>query len=234
MADGLLSLSPVIPVVVLDDAADAVPLAGALLDGGVPVMEITLRTPAALASIAAVADAVPAMTVGAGTLTTPSEVGDAVAAGARFLVSPGSPARLVDAMLATGLPALPGVATATEALALLDRGVTAMKFFPAGPAGGPRYLAALAGPLPQVRFCPTGGIGPGDVEVYLSLPNVACVGGSWLAPRDVVRRRDWAEVSARCAALRGRGGVSGDTPPAGRPRRPRTHLADAAAPARRV
>jgi 2-dehydro-3-deoxyphosphogluconate aldolase / (4S)-4-hydroxy-2-oxoglutarate aldolase len=197
-AADVMASSRVIPVVVLDDADDAVPLARALLAGSVPVMEITLRTPTALESIARVAEQVPDMLVGAGTLTRPEQASTAVAAGARFLVSPGSPEPLVTAMLAEGVPVLPGVATATEALALLSHGVTEMKFFPAGPAGGPTYLKALAGPLPEIRFCPTGGVDAANSGDYLALPNVPCVGGSWLTPSDLVRAGRWDDISRLC------------------------------------
>ena len=203
----LLDLAPVIPVVVLHDVADAVPLARALVAGGLPVIEITLRTPAALAAISAIAIDVPDALVGAGTVLTASDVQAGVAAGASFLVSPGSPPSLVDAMSASGLPFLPGAATATEVMALLERGVREVKFFPASEAGGPSYLAALGGPLPGVRFCPTGGITRATAPDYLALPNVGCVGGSWTTPQDAVRAGDWDRVEqlARDAAgLRGR------------------------------
>jgi 2-dehydro-3-deoxyphosphogluconate aldolase / (4S)-4-hydroxy-2-oxoglutarate aldolase len=198
-AADLMALSRVIPVVVLDDADDAVPLARALLAGGVPIMELTLRTPVALDSISRVAEQVPDMLVGAGTITRPEQATMAVEAGARFLVSPGSPEPLVTAMLAEQVPVLPGVATATEALALLRHGITEMKFFPAGPAGGPSYLEALAGPLVGVTFCPTGGVNHGNAADYLALPNVACVGGSWLTPPTLVKGGDWDEISRLCA-----------------------------------
>ena len=197
-AADLMALSRVIPVVVLDDADDAVPLARALLAGGVPIMELTLRTPVALESIARVAEQVPDMLVGAGTITRPEQATMAVSAGARFLVSPGSPEPLVTAMLAERVPVLPGVATATEALALLRHGITEMKFFPAGPAGGPSYLEALAGPLPGVTFCPTGGVNHANAADYLALPNVACVGGSWLTPPTLVKGGHWDEISRLC------------------------------------
>jgi 2-dehydro-3-deoxyphosphogluconate aldolase/(4S)-4-hydroxy-2-oxoglutarate aldolase len=203
----LMACSRVIPVVVLDDADAAVPLARALLAGGVPIMELTLRTPAALESIARVAEQVPDMLVGAGTITRPEQAAGAVAAGAGFLVSPGSPEPLVAAMLAAHVPVLPGVATATEALALLRHGVTEMKFFPAGPAGGLGYLEALAGPLPEISFCPTGGVDATNAVDYLALPNVACVGGSWLTPADLVRARRWDEISRLCL------GAWSDEPP---------------------
>ncbi|MGH3518992.1 MAG: bifunctional 4-hydroxy-2-oxoglutarate aldolase/2-dehydro-3-deoxy-phosphogluconate aldolase [Haloechinothrix sp.] len=191
----VLDLSPVIPVVVLNDADHAVPLARALLSGGVGVIEVTLRSAAALPAVERIAAEVPDMVVGAGTLTSRSQVADATAAGARFLVSPGCTATLLDAMADTGLPYLPGVSTVSEMLALLEHGVTEMKFFPAEAAGGRCYLKAVAGPLPHVRFCPTGGITPITAPDYLALPNVGCVGGSWLAPADAVVTGDWTRIT---------------------------------------
>ncbi|MFE9770481.1 bifunctional 4-hydroxy-2-oxoglutarate aldolase/2-dehydro-3-deoxy-phosphogluconate aldolase [Streptomyces sp. NPDC005931] len=198
----VLDLAPVVPVVVVEDAADAVPLARALVAGGLPAIEVTLRTPAALDAIRAVAGAVPGAVVGAGTVITPGQPAEAVAAGARFLVSPGWTDALVAAMRASGVAFLPGVSTASEVVALLERGVREMKFFPAQAAGGTAFLRSLAGPLPQARFCPTGGIGPDCAPDYLALPNVGCVGGSWMLPADAVAGRDWARVErlARAAA----------------------------------
>ncbi|MFF9201694.1 bifunctional 4-hydroxy-2-oxoglutarate aldolase/2-dehydro-3-deoxy-phosphogluconate aldolase [Streptomyces sp. NPDC014986] len=202
LPSSVLDLAPVVPVVVVEDAADAVPLARALVAGGLPAIEVTLRTPAALDAIRAVAGGVPDAVVGAGTVITPGQVGEAVDAGARFLVSPGWTDVLLDAMRASGVPFLPGVSTASEVVALLERGVREMKFFPARAAGGTAYLKSLAGPLPQARFCPTGGIGPDSAPDYLALPNVACVGGSWMLPADAVAARDWDRVErlARAAA----------------------------------
>lgn len=195
----LLAVSPVIPVVVIDDAADAVPLAEALLRGGVAVMEITLRTEAGLDAIRRVAAEVPGTMVGAGTVTTPEEVDAARRAGARFLVTPGATDRLLDAALDTGLPLLAGAATLSEILRLRERGLRAMKFFPAEAAGGVAYLNAVAGPVPDVRFCPTGGITPGNAGQYLRLPNVGCVGGSWLTPAAAVRAGDWTAIERLAA-----------------------------------
>ncbi|QKV95245.1 bifunctional 4-hydroxy-2-oxoglutarate aldolase/2-dehydro-3-deoxy-phosphogluconate aldolase [Streptomyces sp. NA02950] len=201
-----LDLAPVVPVVVLPDAADAVPLARALVAGGLPAIEITLRTPAAADAIRAVAEQVPEAVVGAGTVLTPEQVETSVAAGARFVVSPGWTDRLLDAMRGSGVPYLPGVSTASEVVALLERGVTEMKFFPAEAAGGPAYLASLASPLPGARFCPTGGIDAARAPEYLALPNVGCVGGTWMLPADALADRDWARVESlarEAAALRG-------------------------------
>ncbi|MGW7361757.1 bifunctional 4-hydroxy-2-oxoglutarate aldolase/2-dehydro-3-deoxy-phosphogluconate aldolase [Streptomyces sp. NPDC054802] len=201
----VLDLAPVIPVVVIDDAADAVPLARALVEGGLPAIEVTLRTPAALDAIRAIAAKVPEAVVGAGTVVTPSGVTSAVAAGARFLVSPGWTDTLLDAMRAPGVPFLPGVSTASEVVALLERGVSGMKFFPAEAAGGIPYLKSLAGPLPQARFCPTGGVSLASAPAYLGLPNVACVGGTWMLPADAVRAGDWARVAGLAREAAGLG-----------------------------
>lgn len=201
----VLDLAPVIPVVVLDDVADAVPLARALVAGGLPAIEVTLRTPAALGAIRAIAHEVADALVGAGTVITPEQARDSVHAGARFLVSPGWTDLLLDAMQASGVPYLPGVSTTSEVVALLERGIQEMKFFPAQAAGGAPYLKSLAGPLPQARFCPTGGIGAADAPEYLALPNVGCVGGTWMVPGDAVRAGDWGRIErlAREAAVLG-------------------------------
>ncbi|MER6343799.1 bifunctional 4-hydroxy-2-oxoglutarate aldolase/2-dehydro-3-deoxy-phosphogluconate aldolase [Streptomyces sp. NPDC001595] len=193
-AASVLDLAPVVPVVVVADPADAVPLARALVAGGLPAIEVTLRTPGALEAIRAIAAQVPDAVVGAGTVITPEQVGEAVAAGARFLVSPGWTEVLLTAMRESGVPFLPGVSTTSEVVALLERGVREMKFFPAEAAGGTAYLRSLSGPLPQARFCPTGGIGPDSAPGYLALPNVGCVGGSWMLPADAVAARDWARI----------------------------------------
>ncbi|MFE6981191.1 bifunctional 4-hydroxy-2-oxoglutarate aldolase/2-dehydro-3-deoxy-phosphogluconate aldolase [Streptomyces griseus] len=200
----VLDLAPVVPVVVLHDVADAVPLARALVAGGLPAIEVTLRTPAALESIRAMAAEVPGAVVGAGTVISPEHVRDTVDAGARFLVSPGWTDALLEAMKASGLPFLPGVSTTSEVVALLERGVREMKFFPAEAAGGTAYLKALSAPLPQARFCPTGGISLASAPSYLALPNVGCVGGSWMVPADAVAAKDWdrvARLAAEAAAL---------------------------------
>ncbi|MFF7384022.1 bifunctional 4-hydroxy-2-oxoglutarate aldolase/2-dehydro-3-deoxy-phosphogluconate aldolase [Streptomyces griseoluteus] len=203
----VLDLAPVLPVVVLSDAADAVPLARALVAGGLPAIEVTLRTPAALDGIRAIAEEVPEAVVGAGTVITPEQVSRCVAAGARFLVSPGWTESLLAALRESGVPFLPGVSTASEVVALLERGVREMKFFPAQAAGGTAYLKSLAGPLPDARFCPTGGIAEATAPEYLALPNVGCVGGSWMVPADAVAAGDWARIEelARGAAGLSRG-----------------------------
>ncbi|WP_371529471.1 bifunctional 4-hydroxy-2-oxoglutarate aldolase/2-dehydro-3-deoxy-phosphogluconate aldolase [Streptomyces sp. NBC_01283] len=201
----VLDLAPVVPVVVVEDVADAVPLARALVAGGLPAIEVTLRTPAALDSIRAIAAEVPDAVVGAGTVISPQGVADSVDAGARFLVSPGWTDTLLAAMKASGVPFLPGVSTTSEVVALLERGVHEMKFFPAEAAGGTAYLKSLGGPLPQARFCPTGGIGLASAPSYLALANVGCVGGSWMLPADAVSAKDWPRIEAlarEAAALR--------------------------------
>ncbi|MBO8198852.1 bifunctional 4-hydroxy-2-oxoglutarate aldolase/2-dehydro-3-deoxy-phosphogluconate aldolase [Streptomyces smyrnaeus] len=199
----VLDLAPVIPVVVLEDATDAVPLARALVGGGLPAIEVTLRTEAAPEAIRAIADAVPEAVVGAGTVLDAESVRTAVAAGARFLVSPGWTDTLLEAMRASGVPFLPGVSTTSEVVALLERGVTQMKFFPAEAAGGTAYLKSLASPLPRARFCPTGGVTAANAAGYLELPNVACVGGTWMLPQDALAAKDWDRVQALAAEASG-------------------------------
>jgi 2-dehydro-3-deoxyphosphogluconate aldolase/(4S)-4-hydroxy-2-oxoglutarate aldolase len=202
-----VDLAPVIPVVVIDDPGTAVPVARALVAGGLPAIEVTLRTPTALRSIERIAAEVPGAVVGAGTVLTSDQAQAAVRAGASFLVSPGATPRLLDAMADSGVPYLPGAATASEVMALVERGISEVKFFPAQAAGGAPYLKSLAGPLPQVRFCPTGGIDAPAASAYLALPNVACVGGSWLTPSDFVSSHAWDRIEqlARAAtALRSR------------------------------
>jgi 2-dehydro-3-deoxyphosphogluconate aldolase/(4S)-4-hydroxy-2-oxoglutarate aldolase len=190
----LLDRVPVIPVVVLHDVAHAVPVAEALVEGGVPVIELTLRTPAALRCIEEIATQVPGILLGAGTVVTPAQARDAQSAGAEFLVSPGTTERLVAAMQDTGLPHLPGAATVSEVLRLLELGYTEMKLFPAEVSGGVGFLKAVGGPVPQARFCPTGGITESSAPSYLSLPNVGCVGGTWLTPADALHDKDWARI----------------------------------------
>jgi 2-dehydro-3-deoxyphosphogluconate aldolase/(4S)-4-hydroxy-2-oxoglutarate aldolase len=197
-----MRLAPVIPVVVIDDARAAVPMARALVAGGVPAIEVTLRTAAALEAVRAIAAEVEGAVVGVGTVLGEADLRAAQQAGARFAVSPGATVRLLDAADDVALPLLPGAATASEAMLLLERGYRHLKFFPAVPAGGAKLLAAWAGPLPQLRFCPTGGIGAASATDFLALPNVLCVGGSWLTPADKLARGDWAGIEqlARAAA----------------------------------
>ena len=198
----LCARAPVIPVLVVADAAAARPLAAALVAGGLPVIEVTLRTPAAPAVIAAMTE-VPGAIVGAGTVLDAADVRIAKAAGACFAVSPGSTPTLLDACAATGLPLMPGAATASEAMALLGAGHRIQKFFPAMAAGGRAMLRALAGPLPEIGFCPTGGIGAESAGDWLALPNVRCVGGSWVAPPDLIAAGDWSGIEALARAAAG-------------------------------
>ena len=197
---GLLDRVPVVPVVVVDDLAHAVPVARALVAGGLPVIELTLRTPVALDAIRAIADEVPDILVGAGTILTPGQAKEARDAGAQFLVSPGATPSLLAGMADTGLPFLPGTATVSEVLAVLEAGWTEMKFFPAEASGGTAFLSSVASPVPAARFCPTGGITAATAASYLALPNVGCVGGSWLTPRDALAGGDWARVERLAAA----------------------------------
>ena len=199
----LMTRGPVIPVVVIERAADAIPLAWALLAGGIDTMEITLHTSEALDAITAVAEQVPDMAVGAGTIVRDDQARQAVHAGAGFLVSPGCTPQLLEALLDQAVPILPGAATASEAMALLEYGITEMKFFPAAAAGGTQALRALAGPLPEATFCPTGGIDRAAADDYLALPNVACVGGSWLAPNHLMASQNWDAIAARAADAKG-------------------------------
>lgn len=196
-------LAPVVPVLVIDDLAHARPLAEALVKGGLPALEVTLRTACALDAIRAMAE-VPGGMVGAGTLLTPADVKAAKAAGATFGVSPGATDRIIAACEDEGLPLLPGAATASEIMVLLEKGYTVQKFFPAEQAGGAAYLKSIGSPIPQVKFCPTGGISLKIAPDYLGLKNILCVGGSWVAPKDAMAKGDWAAITrlaAEAAAL---------------------------------
>lgn len=195
----ICGLAPVIPVIVVKEVAHAVPLARALVAGGLPVLEVTLRTPVALDVIRAMAG-VEGGVVGAGTLITPADVRAAKAAGARFGVSPGITDELLAACEAEELPLLGGVATVSEAMRMLARGYDVCKFFPAEANGGAPALKSFAGPLPQMKFCPTGGVSTKNAADYLALPNVLCVGGSWPADPALLAAGDWAEVEARARA----------------------------------
>lgn len=192
-AHRIAALAPIIPVLVVNDPAQARPLAQALVTGGLPALEVTLRTPCALEVIAEMAS-VEGGVVGAGTLLTPQDVENAKAAGATFGVSPGATAHLIDACAANELPLLPGAATASEVMFLFEQGFDIMKFFPAEAAGGVPLLKAIGAPIPQVSFCPTGGVTMANANDYLSLPNVVCAGGSWVAPKAAVEAGDWAEI----------------------------------------
>lgn len=206
--EDILSRAPVVPVLVVDDVDQAVGLATALVAGGLPAIEITLRTAAALDAVRAVGEAVDGAIVGAGTVRNAADLEACERAGARFAVSPGSTPDLLDAAGSSAIPLLPGAASASEAMALCDRGYALQKFFPAGPAGGATYLKALESPLPDIRFCPTGGVDADNASTYLALSNVICVGGSWVAPKASVARGDWTAVTAlaRQAAGLGRAG----------------------------
>jgi len=192
--DEIMDLCPVIPVIVIDRAEDAVPLATALYNGGLKVLEVTLRTEFGLAAISAIRKALPEAVVGAGTVVTAEDVRNAKAAGAEFLVSPGCTLTLLAAARAEGIPLLPGVNSPSEAMLLLEQGQRHLKFFPAEAAGGVPMLKSILGPLPQLRFCPTGGINPDNAMEYLSLANVACVGGTWMLDKAAIAAGDWAEI----------------------------------------
>lgn len=196
----LVSRAPVIPVLTIERTADAVPLARALVAGGLPVIEVTLRTKAALDAIKAIAVEVPDCIVGVGTVTRAADIAPAIAAGAKYLVSPGTPADLADALAAASAPVLPGCATVSEAMALVARGFTLLKFFPAEASGGLAWLKSVAAPLPDVKFCPTGGIDPRNAAAYLACPNVLAVGGSWVAPKDKLAAQDFTAITALARA----------------------------------
>ena len=186
---------PVVPVLTIELAREALPLARALVDGGLPVIEVTLRTKAALEAIKIMA-AIPGAIVGAGTVTKPADIEAAIKAGARYLVSPGTPEDLAAALSRSTVPVIPGCATLTEAMKLAERGFGTLKFFPAEASGGIGWLKSVAAPLPALRFCPTGGIDMRNAAAYLALPNVVCVGGSWVAPKDAVASGDFARITA--------------------------------------
>lgn len=198
----LMRRAPVIPVLTVAGPQDGVPLARALVAGGLPVLEITLRTPGALAAVSAIRAAEPGAVVGAGTITESGQIQAAIAAGASFLVSPGMTQQLLEGAVLSRVPFLPGIATASEAMMVMDRGFKAMKFFPAEAAGGVDYLASLSGPLGELLFCPTGGINATLAKIYLAQKNVVCVGGSWMMPRALVAAADYVAIEqlARAAA----------------------------------
>jgi 2-dehydro-3-deoxyphosphogluconate aldolase/(4S)-4-hydroxy-2-oxoglutarate aldolase len=199
----LMTAAPVIPVIVIDNPRRAVSLSRALVAGGLPAIEITLRTKNAVACIKAVAEEVEGAIAGAGTVLDASQMREVEKAGARFMVSPGMSAGLLSALGDCSVPMLPGVATASEMMTLGEAGFTYLKFFPAEAAGGANFLKSVASPLAQFRFCPTGGISPGNATEYLALPNVLCVGGSWVAPFDLVEAEDWKAIEALARAACG-------------------------------
>jgi len=192
----ILKAAPVVPVLTIEDRAAAVPLARALVAGGLTALEVTLRTKAGPDCIRAIAAEVEDADVGAGTVLDRRQLDEAVSCGARFLVSPGATSDLIAAARDCPVPFLPGVATAGEAMTLAEAGFTMLKFFPAEPAGGIAYLKALASPLPELAFCPTGGVGPANAADYLALKNVICVGGSWVAPADALASGDWGRITS--------------------------------------
>ena len=203
----LVAKTPVIPVLTIERAADAVPLARALVSGGLPVVEVTLRTKAALDAIRAIAAEVPDCVVGVGTVLRAADIGAAIGAGAKYLVSPGTPPELAAALAEISIPVLPGCATVSEAMALGARGFKVLKFFPAEASGVTAWLKSIAAPLPELKFCPTGGIDSRNIATYLACPNVLAVGGSWVAPKDAIVSGDFARITqlARDAsALRAR------------------------------
>jgi len=191
----ILRTAAVIPVVIIDDVAHAVPLGRALVAGGLPVIEITLRTPAGLDAIRAIAAEVEGAIVGVGTVLQPAQYIAAAKAGAKFAVSPGATKTLLDAVADAGIAPLPGIATVSEGMELIERGYSFAKFFPAEPAGGAAYLSAIASPLPQLTFCPTGGITLDTAAKYLKLANVVCIGGSWMAGRQAIAAADWPAIT---------------------------------------
>lgn len=197
---GIAARAPVIPVLTIERVADAVPLARALVKGGLPVLEVTLRTPIAIEALKAIVAAVPEAVVGAGTVLTDAQLAAARAAGVQFGVSPGCTPALLQAVKKADLPFLPGVQTVSEALALAEHGCRILKFFPADAAGGLTWLKDVAAPLAEVRFCPTGGIDQDSAPAYLALPNVVCVGGSWVAPHALVAAGQWGEIERLAAA----------------------------------
>ena len=192
----IMDASPVMPVLVIQRIEDAVPLARALYNGGLTVLEITLRTPVALEAITAIKEQLPDAIVGAGTVIDAKTLKAAAQAGSQFFVSPGVNEGLLAAAKDSDIPLLPGVATPSEAMKLYELGYSALKFFPAEAAGGTPMLKSIGGPLPQLAFCPTGGVNPENAPSYLALPNVRCVGGSWLAPDKLIREQQWAQIEA--------------------------------------
>ena len=198
----IMLTSPVIPVIVIEDIEDAVPLAQALVNGGLKVLEVTLRTEFGLEAISRIKKKVSGAIVGAGTVITPEDLEKSIAAGSEFLVSPGCTDSLINAALKGSVPLLPGVATPSEAMTLLSKGISHMKFFPAQAAGGIPMLKSIAGPLPQIKFCPTGGINEANAADFLALPNVLCVGGTWMLDKQLIANKDWTAIEniARKAA----------------------------------
>jgi 2-dehydro-3-deoxyphosphogluconate aldolase/(4S)-4-hydroxy-2-oxoglutarate aldolase len=204
-ADAVFALAPVIPVITIEHPDDALPMARALVDNGLKTLEVTLRTPLALDAIERIANAMPEACVGAGTVLSAKDLEAVTQAGARFAISPGATDALYDAASASDIPLIPGIATASELMRGLERGWRRFKFFPAESSGGIPALKGFAGPFAQARFCPTGGIDIAKAPAYLALPNVACVGGSWMLPADALKAKDWSRIgdlAREAAALR--------------------------------
>jgi 2-dehydro-3-deoxyphosphogluconate aldolase/(4S)-4-hydroxy-2-oxoglutarate aldolase len=197
-----MRVAPVVPVVTIEDARHAIALARTLVQAGLPAIEVTLRTETALDAIAAMTKAVPEALIGAGTILSASQIPEAIEAGAKFVVSPGTPPKLADALAEAPVLALPGCSTVSEAMALVARGFELLKFFPAVPCGGVGWLKSIAAPLPQARFCPTGGLDNGNAGDFLALPNVVCIGGAWMAPADAIAAGDFGRIGrlAKAAA----------------------------------
>ncbi|MCJ8340423.1 MAG: bifunctional 4-hydroxy-2-oxoglutarate aldolase/2-dehydro-3-deoxy-phosphogluconate aldolase [Pseudomonadales bacterium] len=195
LIDDFCTQSPIIPVVAIASSTDAIPLANALLEGGIKVIEITLRTNAALESIQLIAEQLPQMKVAAGTVLNPLQYQQAIDAGAQFVISPGITETLLDKGQDNPIPLLPGISSASELMQALDKGYSRCKFFPAEAAGSIAMLKALNGPFSQVKFCPTGGITPENATAFLALSNVICVGGSWLSPNKLIEQQDWSAIS---------------------------------------
>lgn len=199
--DVLFSQGPVVPVIVIKDLADAVPMAKALVAGGIRVLEVTLRTPVALEAIALLAKEVPDAIVGAGTVTTTKQLADVIAAGARFAISPGSTKELLEAGKNCEIPLIPGIASISELMEGTTLGYSHFKFFPAEAAGGVKTLKSIHGPFSDVKFCPTGGINEKNFKEYLSLPNVKCVGGSWIVPDSAIEAKNWSQITELCQGV---------------------------------
>ncbi|WP_120988738.1 bifunctional 4-hydroxy-2-oxoglutarate aldolase/2-dehydro-3-deoxy-phosphogluconate aldolase [Helicobacter pylori] len=194
----VLQISPIVPVVVIEDIKDAVPLAQSLVEGGIPIIEVTLRSSCALEAIELIAKNVPKMRVGAGTILNPTQLEQAQNRGAEFLISPGLTIKLLEHAKKKDMPLIPGVSSSSEVMQALELGYNALKFFPAEYCGGVKLLNAFNGPFKGVKFCPTGGISADNMRSYLNLENVLCVGGSWLTPKDLIQNKEWDKITEIC------------------------------------
>ncbi|WRC51326.1 bifunctional 4-hydroxy-2-oxoglutarate aldolase/2-dehydro-3-deoxy-phosphogluconate aldolase [Helicobacter pylori] len=194
----VLQISPIVPVVVIEDLSDAVPLAQSLIEGGIPIIEVTLRSSCALEAIELIAKNVPKMRVGAGTILNPTQLEQAQNRGAEFLISPGLTIKLLEHAKKKDMPLIPGVSSSSEVMQALELGYNALKFFPAEYCGGVKLLNAFNGPFKGVKFCPTGGISADNMRSYLNLENVLCVGGSWLTPKDLIQNKEWDKITEIC------------------------------------